>query len=439
MKFTLATSTAIDKNALRAQAVNLAPYFDTLKAVIEAGDYSAPEASLNLPSDDDMLTHVEELVTETRTPDLRYIFVIGIGGSNLGTKAIYDALYSARDITPHTEARLIFVDTNDTELLTACRDSIWSCTKPTECLLVSISKSGGTSETLANTEILLGVIREKWGSEVSRLVVIADANSPYIVAARGKGISTLTLPMLVGGRFSVLSAVGLFPLALLGLPIGDLHAGARDMRQFCLNKDTLLNPAAESALVLATQYAQGKTIHDMFVFGSGLESLGKWYRQLLGESIGKETGAGVAVGITPTVSVGSTDLHSVGQLYLGGPNTRVTTFVSVRSQTQSPTVSTTGRVFPELAPMITGKTTTDIMTAILGGTTHAYNGRGLPFMEIELEGHTLRELGAFMQMKMIEVMCLAYLLKVNAFNQPAVELYKVETKRILEGGLNEPL
>jgi glucose-6-phosphate isomerase len=278
----------------------------------------------------------------------------------------------------------------------------------------------------------LGVMREKWGNELERLVVIADANSVYTVAARGKGVSTLTLPTLVGGRFSVLSAVGLFPLALLGLPIGELHAGALGARQFCVAKEVLLNPAAQSALVLATEYAKGKNVHDTFVFGNGLEFLGKWYRQLLGESIGKETASGMAVGITPTVSVGSTDLHSVGQLYLGGPNARVTTFVSVQAQTQSPHVPTSGRIFPELSPVITGKSTTEIMDAILSGTTHAYNERGLPFMKIELEGVNLSELGAFMQMKMIEVMCLAFLLKVNAFNQPAVELYKTETKRILE-------
>lgn len=432
MKFNIDTSTAINKNVLRAQAVGLMSYFDTLKTVVDTGDYSAPEASLNLPSDEDMLSQVMELSNRVRTPDLRYIFVIGIGGSNLGTKAIYDALHGGRDIAPHIQTRLIFVDTNDSELLTACRDVIWSCTSASSCLVVSISKSGGTSETLANTEIILGVIREKWGNELGRLVVIADADSPYTVAARGKGVATLTLPTLVGGRFSVLSAVGLFPLALLGLPISELHSGAVAMRQFCLNKDLFLNPAAQSALVLASEYEKGKTIHDTFVFGSGLESLGKWYRQLLGESMGKETASGTVIGITPTVSVGSTDLHSVGQLYLGGPNVRVTTFVSVQTNVPGPIVPTSGRVFSELAPMITGKATTDIMSAILAGTTHAYNVRGLPFMEIELEEITLSELGAFMQMKMIEVMFLANLLKVNAFNQPAVELYKVETKRLLE-------
>lgn len=432
MKFSLDSSTVIDKNALRAQAVLLAPYLDTLKGVVDAGDYSAPEASINLPSDEALLTEVAQLAASIRTTDLRYVFVIGIGGSNLGTKAIYDALYGARDVAVHTQMRLLFVDTNDAALLTVYRDIIWSCTHPTECLLISISKSGGTSETLANTEILLGVVREKWGSELGRLVVIADADSPYTVAARSQGIMTLTLPTLVGGRFSVLSAVGLFPLALLGLPIGDLHSGASAMRQFCLNKDVMLNPAAQSALVLAAEYSQGKTVHDTFVFESGLESLGKWYRQLLGESIGKQTAAGEAVGITPTVSIGSTDLHSVGQLYLGGPKVRVTTFIKVSTAAPAPRVPTVGRIFPDLAPMITGKVTADIMSAILVGTTHAYNNQSLPFMEIELEGFSLREFGAFMQMKMIEVMCLAYLLKVNAFNQPAVELYKVETKRILE-------
>lgn len=432
MKFSTDTSTAIDKNALRAQALNLAPYFDMLKSVVETGDYSAPEASLNLPSDEDMLSAVMELAVQTRTTDLQFIFVIGIGGSNLGTKAIYDALFSARDIAQHSFPRLIFVDTNDRELLTVCRNIIWNCEHVTECLLVSISKSGGTSETLANTEILLGVIREKWGGEPSRLIVIADANSAYTLAARERGITTLTLPTLVGGRFSVLSAVGLFPLALLGLPVAELHKGAGDMRQYCLNKDVMLNPAAQSALILAIEYKKGKTIHDTFVFGSSLESLGKWYRQLLGESIGKETNSGEPVSITPTVSVGSTDLHSVGQLYLGGPKVRVTTFVSVSLTPDSPIVPSNGRVFKELAPMITGKTVSKVMSAILSGTKHAYNGRDLPYMEIELEGLTLRELGAFMQMKMIEVMCLAYLLKVNAFNQPAVELYKIETKKILE-------
>lgn len=423
---------AIETSVLSTRGLSLAPYITELRAVGDTGSYGAPESSINLPLDEDLLEQVEKLAATMVTPDLRYVFVIGIGGSNLGTKAIYDALYGARDVTTHTKPRLIFVDTNDTALLTAYRDVIWSCSHATECLLISISKSGGTTETLANTEILLGVLREKWKIDTDRLVVIADAGSPYGVAARAKGIATLTMPTIVGGRFSVLSAVGLFPLAVIGLPITELHAGAARIRMQCLHPDITQNPAAQSALVLAVSYEKGMGIHDTFVFQNGLTSLGFWYRQLLGESIGKEQTSGTVVGITPTVSVGSTDLHSVGQLYLGGPRDKVTTFVHGTFDREMPKVPSERRVFPELVPMIADKSTDAIMSAIYEGTKAAYNNRAVPFMEIELEGVSLTELGAFMQFKMIEVMYLGHLLKVNPFDQPAVELYKAETKRILE-------
>ena len=434
MKFLFDTCTSLDANFIKTRGVSLISYIHTLRTVAEAGGYSAPESSINLSDDVDMVVQVETLAASLRTPDLKYIFVIGIGGSNLGTKAIYDALYAARDSVPHTATRLLFVDTNDAAQLTAYRDVIWSCTHPSECMLLSISKSGGTTETLANTEILLSVFRLKWKVDTERLVVIADAESPYGVAARAQGIQTLTLPTLVGGRYSVLSAVGLFPLALLGLPVAELHRGAQMTRQFCLNVDMSINPAAQSAVILATEYERGKTIHDTFVIGGRFESLGKWYRQLLGESVGKEksvAGEIVAVGITPTVSVGSTDLHSVGQLYLGGPRDKVTTFIYDSMSASEPKVPTE-RTFGTLVPMITGKSVDEISAAILAGTKHAYNGRGLPFMEITFDGVTLLELGSFLQFKMIEVMYLGHLLGVNPFDQPAVELYKIETKRLLE-------
>jgi glucose-6-phosphate isomerase len=160
--------------------------------------------------------------------------------------------------------------------------------------------------------------------------------------------------------------------------------GARDIRPYCLNTKVADNPAAQSAALMALALQDGKNINDTFVFNSELESLGKWYRQLLGESIGKEhnlRGEQVHSGITPTVSVGSTDLHSVGQLYLGGPKDKLTTFVYSSKHNNALTVPS-NRIFPSIAPMIDGKTTTDIMQAILGGTKIAYNKNQLPFIEI---------------------------------------------------------
>ena len=176
-------------------------------------------------------------------------------------------------------------------------------------------------------------------------------------------------------------------------------------------------------------------INDNFIFAPQLESVGKWYRQLMGESIGKETdltGTTVHTGITPTVSVGSVDLHSVTQLYLGGPRDKVTTFVSTAAHDSDAKVPA-DQMFPTLVEHLGGVSASKIMNAILQGVKKTYKSQGLPFMEIELESVSPREIGAFFQFKMIEMMYLGKLLNINTFDQPQVELYKIETKKILAG------
>ena len=179
---------------------------------------------------------------------------------------------------------------------------------------------------------------------------------------------------------------------------------------------------------------QGYVINDNFFFHPELESVGKWYRQLMGESIGKEhslDGNVVHTGITPTVSLGSTDLHSVGQLYLGGPKDKLTTFVAAPNTLVRVTVPE-HRIFPDLVPMIDGKTAENVMDAILEGVKVAYQKAELPYMQVTLDAINEESLGAFLQFKMLEMMYLGVLLNVNSFDQPNVEAYKVETKRILE-------
>lgn len=418
-----------------AQAQSLTPYIRSITKVALSGNYDAPEASINLAFDEDLRIRVKEVVAQKVTSALKYIFVVGIGGSNLGTKAIYDALYGYRDILPENRPRLIFVDTtNDATLRFYSETVLASVAKADELLIISISKSGGTTETIANSEILITVANAKLGNVSDRVVVITDEGSAFETAASEKDITYLSIPKQVGGRYSVLSAVGLLPLWALGLDIDALHTGARDIRSYCLNEDLMHNPAAQSAAVMAYQYKNGKTINDTFVFNNELESLGKWYRQLLGESIGKEhnkDGEQVFTGITPSVSVGSTDLHSVGQLYLGGPKDKLTTFVYSMTKTESLQVPPE-RTFPSVVTMINGKSTKDIMGAILEGVKIAYTKQQLPFMSVELAGITPYELGAFMQFKMLEMMYLGHLLNVNPFDQPNVESYKIETKRLLE-------
>ncbi|HSX15633.1 MAG TPA: hypothetical protein VLF40_02495 [Candidatus Saccharimonadales bacterium] len=410
----------------------LAAYTEHLQQVRASKVYEAAESTLNLPDDDEQLAVVQELVRQKVTPALKYHIVVGIGGSNLGTKAVYDALLGYRDLLEVERfPRLLFADTVDPEWLVSAQKLLKTLDSPDEVLVTVISKSGGTTETLANFEVIMDTLREKFGAAEERAVAIADDGSKLIQAAEAKGIATLAMPLTVGGRYSVLSAVGLYPLATVGVDVTALRKGASAMLDQCLDGGD--NVAARSAAILSVQRDNGRTINDNFFFHPELESIGKWYRQLMGESVGKEkslTGEVVHTGITPTVSIGSNDLHSMLQIYLGGPKDKLTTFVSGKSSANLNVP--TERVFPELVPMVTGNSAGDIMAAILEVVKITYQKTGLPYMEVVLDALDEESIGAYLQFKMLEMMYLAQLLNVNSFDQPNVEAYKIDTKQLLE-------
>jgi glucose-6-phosphate isomerase len=232
----------------------------------------------------------------------------------------------------------------------------------------------------------------------------------------------------VGGRYSVFSAVGIVPLTLLGLDVSALHEGARAAIQASLRPHR--NPALELAAALAEHYARGVRVHDFFAFHSELETLGKWHRQLLAESVGKTREHDhERIGFHASVVIGSTDLHSVGQLIFGGPRNRFATFVTVPSLWRDETpIPADG---PFAAEALTGNAVGAIPRAIFEGTARAYSAQGLPYASIELADCTERELGACMGLSMVSVMLLGKFLGVNVFDQPAVELYKQETLAVL--------
>ncbi len=424
----------LDQDAsFQAKRVRADEYSARLRTIVASGEYQEYESSACLPSDDALLQRVQALASQKVTDALRYHIVIGIGGSNLGTKAVYDALHGSFDVLKPTRfPKLLFAETTDPEWLIKAGVLLKTIDRPEQILVSVISKSGGTTETLANFEILMATLRHQLPDCLDRVVAITDEGSALWDEANKQQIACLGLPKPVGGRYSVLSAVGLFPLATIGIDIVALREGASAMRTEVLSEEGA-NLAATSAALLAYYNEQGKTINDNFFFHPELESLGKWYRQLMGESVGKADsldGNTVHAGITPTVSLGSTDLHSVGQLYLGGPLDKITTFVYT---TENAEISVpTERVFPGLVPMIDGKSAQAIMEAILGGVKIAYQKAELPFMEVALTKIDERTIGAFLQFKMLEMMYLGQLLNVNSFDQPNVESYKIETKKLLE-------
>ncbi|MGI6103403.1 MAG: hypothetical protein ACOYBJ_02175 [Patescibacteria group bacterium] len=409
----------------------LAPEITRMRELVQAGGYADDRASVNLVDDSALLDEVLSLAE--RYQDVDALVVIGIGGSNLGTMAVQEAI-QGRLGGKAAGTQVFYADTVDALSMGRLIEQVQTFAKDGKRVLLNgISKSGGTIETTANFFALLDAVEQAGGSAKDSVVLTTVEGSKLWQYGQEQGIPCLRMPETVGGRYSVFSAVGLFPLAVAGIDVRALVKGAKAMRDACLATSLDENPAAMSAVVLYAHNQAGIPIHDTFLFASDLESVGKWYRQLMGESIGKEhnrAGEVVHAGMTPTVSMGSTDLHSVVQLYLDGPNDRVTTFVRVRAL---PALTVPNR--PEVGALvgdIAGKPMATIMDAILDGTMIAYEKAERPFMVLELDAMNEESIGAFLQLKMLEMMYLGHLLGVNPFDQPAVEKYKVETKRLLQ-------
>ena len=216
---------------------------------------------------------------------------------------------------------------------------------------------------------------------------------------------------------------------MLNINLNRLLDGAKSARNSGLS--TNKNLPALSAIIQFLNYKKGKNISDLFLFSNDLESIGKWYRQLMGESIGKEfnnQNKKIFNGITPSVSIGSTDLHSMAQLYLGGPYDKFTTILRLENSIKLKVP----KLNYELVNNIETKSLHEIMGAIIDGIEIAFRKGKRPFVEITLKDKSEYSIGYFLQFKMIEMMYLGYLMNVNPFDQPSVESYKIETKKILD-------
>lgn len=430
-----------DHSITKISPPELASTLKTLEIEIERAHksqnsgYESEYASINLLSDTAMVHEMAELAEEKLRLNPTLVIVIGIGGSNLGTLAIHEAVsglfYNEQGRFP----RIYFVDTVDTDAVSPVYNQVKKALENNETVLINVvTKSGTTTETIVNFELFLELVKTYCPTNYQEsIIVTTDEGSVLWNYAKKESFATLKIPKNVGGRFSVFSSVGLFPLCLLGIDIQELLEGARVMLEQCLSVDLANNPAALSAAIQYICYHNKIRNHDMFLFSKDLNSLGTWYRQLIGESIGKKfdrEGHVVYIGITPTVSIGSTDLHSVAQLYLSGPRTMFTTFVSIAT-TNSCLAVPQMKEFEDIVANIQGKSLPSIMSAIFEGTCHAYQLEQRPFMTVLLPDKSCATIGQFLQWKMVEIMYLGYLLGVNPFDQPQVELYKTETRKIL--------
>ena len=433
INFAYQNTCLISDTQLNTLFSRLLPETDHIAAARNSG-YTTDYGSIHLPFDEELLKTICSTVKEKKQLYPTTLVVIGIGGSNLGTIAVLETL-RGKFYNNHHEIQVHFVDTVDTDNVSDIAQLVEHELATGNNIMINVvSKSGTTTETIANFEIFLEILKNHRPYNYHQFVIVTtDQDSALWELSKREEFTLLAIPKNVGGRYSVFSAVGLFPLCFLGIDCKQLLEGARAGFEIATSKTYTHNHAALSAIFIAMHYRSDRIIHDTFLFSVALESLGAWYRQLSAESLGKaldKKNNPVAIGLLPTISIGSTDLHSVAQLYLAGPDNRFTTFISL-------THNATDLVLPQyqeyesLVQHIQSKPLATIMNAILDATKQTYLKNNRPFVSWILPEKTAFYIGQFMQLKMIEVMYVGFLFDVNPFDQPEVEKYKNETKILL--------
>ncbi|HEU4565875.1 MAG TPA: glucose-6-phosphate isomerase [Gemmatimonadaceae bacterium] len=362
------------------------------------------------------------------------IVVLGIGGSALGTIALRSALRpphwnalsdEERDFYP----RLHVLENVDPVTIAALLDRL----ELGRTLFLVISKSGGTAETMAQYLIVRGRLESALGDGVSRhLVFITDPEKGALRAiARKEGIAALDVPPNVGGRFSVLSAVGLLPAALVGVEIEKLLAGARDMLARCRSAALEENPAGVFAtLQWLADTTLGLHTQVLMPYSDPLRELSAWWVQLWAESLGKIRPDGGHVGPTPLPALGATDQHSQVQLFMEGPRDKTVTFVALA---ESPVDLEIPRLHGDLAELayLGGHSLAELLNAERQATAAALAQRGRANMTITIDRLDAEHLGGLLMLLEVATVYAGELYGVNPLDQPGVELGKRYTYALM--------
>ncbi|MFN3230535.1 MAG: glucose-6-phosphate isomerase [Alphaproteobacteria bacterium] len=346
------------------------------------------------------------------------VVVLGTGGSSLGGQTL--ATLAPRWAKPS----VVFADNLDphafAELLTA------SDFKRTTFLV--ISKSGGTPEPIAQMIAVIDAFRARGLSDEigARVIAISQpGENPLRRLAERFSIAVLDHDPALGGRFSVLSCVGLLPAAILGLDIGAVRAGAKAvLDETIATPDSA--PAQGAAMIAALAADRGVTDLVVMPYASKLERLGMWYRQLLGESLGKG-----GRGLTPVAALGPVDQHSMLQLFMDGPPNKMITIITADIEGSGPPLPADLADDPSLA-FLSGRAIGDLVAAQGRATMDALARNGRPVRHIRVPKIDEHTLGGLMMHFMLETIILGDMLEVDPFDQPAVELGKQLTRDYLE-------
>ncbi|MBR2150060.1 MAG: glucose-6-phosphate isomerase [Prevotella sp.] len=357
------------------------------------------------------------------------VVVAGIGGSYLGARAVIEALGNsfAWLVQDKKNPTIMFAGNNIGEDYLA---ELTDYLKDKKFGVINISKSGTTTETALTFRLLKKQCEAQRGKEEAKKVIVAVTDAKRGAArtcADKEGYTSFIIPDNVGGRFSVLTPVGLLPIACAGFDICELVAGAQDMEKQC-GKDIAFdeNPAAQYAAVRNALYQGGKKIEIMVNFQPKLHFMSEWWKQLYGESEGKDK-----KGIFPASVDFTTDLHSMGQWIQDGERTIFETVISIEQPEKK-------LLFPEDEEnldglnFLAGKRVDEVNKMAELGTRLAHVDGGVPNIRITMPRLTERYLGQLIYFFEIACGISGNLLEVNPFNQPGVEAYKKNMFALLD-------
>jgi len=378
----------------------------------------------NLPEQD--VTPILDFVA-TKAGKFDTMLVLGIGGSALGNKALYSALKTERQLP----RKLAVYDNVDPIFLHEILDSVNLDTT----LINIITKSGTTAETMAGYLILVDIIKRKYPHDYqSRIVITTDKEKGFLrQVIKNEGYASFVVPDNVGGRFSVLTDVGLVSSAFTGMDIKALLKGAADMRERCSSPDIMHNPAYLNGLIHFLYYRQGKNISVMMPYANALYDCADWYRQLWAESLGKRKdnrGRDIYVGQTPVKALGTTDQHSQVQLYTEGPNDKVFTFLSVEHFQHDYTIPNLHPERDEIS-YLGGKKLSQLLNAERFATEIALTKAARPNANLVFPLLDEYHLGEFIMMYEIQTVFTGKLLHIDPLDQPGVEAGKIATYALM--------
>jgi glucose-6-phosphate isomerase len=397
----------------------LAPKLGELVPRLEGWRHAEPFSFFTLPFATDAAA------IQQRARDLaqrfRQTIVFGIGGSSLGGEMLACILGASAhpvqffdNVDPTTLARLDAVDWRDT-------------------LLLVVSKSGNTAETLSQLLTVLPAIERSAGATPLReriLVITENRDGALFRIAQDLGLEVLPHPA-VGGRYSVLSIVGLLPAALAGVDIAAVLSGARRMAERCLTGDLNHNPAFWHGAIQYLHAQRGRTLSVQMIYADRLRTLVDWFRQLWAESLGKHNAGGEACGLTPVSAFGVTDQHSQLQLYLDGPDDKQFTLVTDPGlRAQGLRIDARFAHLPEVAPLA-GHTTGELFHAEFEATRTTLERHHRPVRRLTFAAGDAVAIGEYIMLMEVETIAVAHLFGIDPFDQPAVEEGKILAREFL--------